>query len=112
MEFAIDIRTRCYLSYSLGGKLPVAGGCVYLRLFHGGRYGVFRRIFRRIFQRIPELAVDRGRNAVRRLVFVADLRELLPGLLGLTLPVPHTGIKPAGCQKPGMGAALGDAALV
>src|SRR5664279_6006663 len=56
--------------------------------------------------------VDRRRDAVRRFVLVGDLRQSLPRLLSLALPVPHTGIKSARCQKLGMGAALGDAALI
>ena len=62
---------------------------------------------------IPERASSTGGgSAVRRLVVVGDLRQPLARLLGLALPVPHTGIKPAACQKLGMGSALGDAALI
>src|SRR5204863_2909173 len=42
----------------------------------------------------------------------ADSCQLLPSLLGLTLPVPHTGIKSAACQKLRVGTSLGDAALI
>jgi len=38
--------------------------------------------------------------------------DLLPSLLSLALPVPHTGIKSAGSQKPGVGSALGNAPLI
>src|ERR1700754_1878195 len=56
--------------------------------------------------------VDRRRLAVRRLVAIVDLRELFARSLRFALPVPHTGIKPAGSQKLRMGSALGDLALV
>ena len=65
-----------------------------------------------ILDRIAGGIVDRRRRAVRRLAAFVDLREFFPRLLGLTLPVPHTGIKSAGSQKPGVGSALGNAPLI
>src|ERR1700731_1251898 len=56
--------------------------------------------------------VDWRRLPVRRFVLVGDPRQSLPRLLGLALPVPHTGIKSARSQKLGVGSALGDAALI
>src|SRR5260370_22184809 len=55
---------------------------------------------------------DRRRFAVRRFVLISNPRQLLPRLLSLALPVPHTGIKSAGCQKPGVSSALDDTALI
>src|SRR5207244_5542258 len=107
MEFAIDIRARCYLA-----DLPAFGSSGVFGLFRGGCQGIFGWIFSRPFGRIIERIVDRRWGAVRRLVAVVDLGELLPRLLGFALPVPHAGIEPAGRQKPDMGAALGDAPLI
>src|ERR1700733_10131156 len=59
-----------------------------------------------------QFLVERRRRAVRRFVFVGNPRQLLPRLLSLALPVPHTGIKSARCQKPGVRPALSDAALI
>src|SRR5580704_19668072 len=56
--------------------------------------------------------VNRRRLPVRRIVLVANQRQFLPRLLGLALPVPHTGIKPVRCQKLRVSSALGDAALI
>src|ERR1700682_1165564 len=56
--------------------------------------------------------VDRGRFPVRRFVLISHPRQFLPRLLSLALPVPHTGIKSAACQKPGVSSALDDTALI
>src|SRR5260370_3157933 len=56
--------------------------------------------------------VDRRRFAARRFVLISNPRQLLPRLLSLALPVPHTGIKSAGCQKPAARSALADTALI
>src|SRR5260221_11349181 len=98
---------RCCLSHSRWREATLPYDYS-LRLFSVGRY----RIFRRAFHGSIEPIINLWRGAVRRLVIVVDLRELLPRLLGLTLPVPHTGIESVGSQKPAVGAALGDAALI
>src|SRR3954451_16523330 len=56
--------------------------------------------------------IHRRWDPVRSLILIADSRQLLPRFLSLTLPVPHTGIKAAACQKLPMGSSLGDAALI
>ena len=96
----------------MSGRSPLPGGGAVFGLFRGGCQGIFGAIPGRIFGRIIERIVDSRRGAVWRLVVVVDLREFLPRLLGFTLPVPHTGIKSAGSQKPGVRAALGDASLI
>src|SRR6266478_1367325 len=93
MELAMDIKVHYDSS-----PLPLWEREFAFRSFRGGRR----------HQRI----VDRRRLAVRSFVLVGDSRQLLPRLLGLALPVPHTGIKSAGCQKLAVGSALGDTALV
>ena len=104
MESAIDIEAHCCLARSRSWK-----PALYLDYSATIAKGSLGRSLGRITGRIVEPIVDRRRRAVRRLVVVVDLRQLFPRLLGFTLPVPHTGIKSAGSQKPGMGAALGDA---
>src|SRR4030095_4553671 len=105
MEFAIDIRARCCLAdFAAFGTSGVFG------LFHGSCQGIFG--WSRPFGRIIERIVDRWRGAVRRLVAVADLGEFLARLLGFALPVPHTGIEPAGRQKLSVRATLGNAPLI
>src|SRR5882724_5394403 len=99
----MDIWARFYLL-----PLPVWDMELKRRLFRGGHQGVLDRLFDALLKRI----VDRRRFAVGRLVLVGNPRQSLPRLLGLTLPVPHTGIKSAGSQKLGVGSALGDAALI
>src|SRR5438477_6311735 len=93
MEWAMDMKIHLISFDSLGSvqkesELSFGRG--------GGHQGIF----------------DQGRGPVRSFVVVADSCQLLPSLLGLTLPVPHTGIKSAACQKLRVGASLGDAALV
>src|SRR5882724_12110697 len=93
MELAIDIDITDLLSH-----LALRRDGIALRSFGSG----WRH------QRI----VDRRRLPVRRFVVISNPRQLLPRLLSLALPVPHTGIKSATCQKPGVSSALDDTALI
>src|SRR5882724_2845035 len=99
MELAMDIGARFYLL-----PLPVWDMELKRRLFRSGH----QRVGDRLLGARLEWIVERRRHAVGRLVLVGNPRQSLPRLLGLTLPVPHTGIKSAGCQKLGVGSALGD----
>src|SRR6185437_13127674 len=56
-----------------------------------------RKSLRRVWSH--QRLFDRRRLAVRRFVLVTDSCQPLAGFFGLALPVPHTGIKSAGCQK-------------
>src|SRR5713101_10094015 len=56
--------------------------------------------------------VDRRRLPVRRFVIISNPRQLLARLLSLALPVPHTGIRSAACQKLAVSSALDDTALI
>src|ERR1700675_4494000 len=93
MDWAMDIKPSLSFVPSRG-----AGERIAFRSFGGG--GRHQRV------------VDRWRLAVRRFVLVGDPRQPLARLLGLTLPVPHTGIKSVGCQKLRVASALGDAAPI
>ena len=98
----------------MSGRLPVSEVARYLDYSAAVAKGSLDKgsLAGPVLGRIIERIIDRRRGAVRRLVAVVDLGELLPRLLGFALPVPHTGIEPAGRQKPGVGAALGDAPLI
>src|SRR5437667_6284202 len=93
MELVIDMIITDLLSHLSRWIVGIA-----LRSFgSGGRH-----------QRI----VDRRWLPVRRFVLISNPRQLLPRLLSLALPVPHTGIKSAACQKPRVSSALDDTALI